>query len=92
MGVIEVDGITLEVRDVQPTLATCCTAPGIIRVYWRLRFCTVKSRRGKQKKERHQPLQRPTPSNWALWTKLGDGVNQRGSDNDADRLRFDFFS
>ena len=28
--------------------------------------------------------------NWALWTKLGDGVNQRGSDNDADRLRFDF--
>ena len=28
--------------------------------------------------------------NWALWTKLGDGVNQRGSDNDAERLRFDF--
>ena len=60
VGVIQVDGVSLEVRDVQAYAGLrAAHVRRIIRFYKRLRLCTVKSRRGKQKKERHQPLHDP---------------------------------
>ena len=90
VGVIEVDGVTLEVRDVQAyagyVLHTCVASSGSISV-----SASVNSKVDAENRRRNAINHSMTHAlNWALWTKLGDGVNQRGSDNDADRLRFDF--
>merc|ERR1719201_926933 len=90
IGVIEVDGVTLQVRDVQAyagyVLHTCVATEGTIKV-----SATVQSSVDAENRRRNSINHSMTHAlNWALWTKLGDGVAQRGSDNDAERLRFDF--
>ena len=90
VGVIDIDGVTLQVRDVQAyagyVLHTCVATEGTIKV-----SASAQSSVDAENRRRNSINHSMTHAlNWALWTKLGDGVAQRGSDNDAERLRFDF--
>merc|ERR1719310_1355736 len=90
IGTIQVDGVTLQVRDVQAyagyVLHTCIASEGSISVSAKAQ-ASVDAENRRRNSINHSMTH---ALNWALWTKLGDGVAQRGSDNDAERLRFDF--
>lgn len=89
-GSITIDGVELVVRDVQAfagyVLHTCVAEEGSVAT-----AATASAEVDAERRRKNSINHSMTHAlNWALWTKLGDGVAQRGSDNDADRLRFDF--
>ena len=58
-------------------LGMCCIRVSLPRYYQSIGNSSSKCRRREPEEELDQPLHDPR-LNWALWTKLGDGVAQRG--------------
>jgi len=90
VGSLDVGGASLEVRDVQSyagyVVHTCVAETGVVET-GAPATAAVDADARRKCSINHSMTH---ALNWALKTRLGDGVAQRGSDNQPDRLRFDF--